>query len=450
MPTKTTNLDQGSSTLNGDASLLFISSCVCEARIACGFCRDNSCLANQRVGQSGLAVIHMRNDTHGADVIRLVHDLSHLVHGEVRHAGKTVAQNCDRNYLVSMTGAATKSQAQGLCRPCKHEWNKAWISVRRLKNTAPGHSNKKIIRQWNQQPILCWLSCSAKSLVARFGGSRCVTAVNETWINAQQMVGPIGPESFRMAHSQQGFSKMRKRISVTYKLHVGKPSNMDTPVVSTTSVFLFNFVSWVLAHGLFGKHATSCKLLFRGPGYWTATMYKCIGLFEKRIQLKSHPMVHPFFWSTTSSFCGCNYIMFQTNSDARRNIFYWTVYIVYGPSYLYALTPVTCLITDGAAWGGLYRIKWGKHPTNCNVIWICLRLPQKNTFSVLWFHTWKIIEWVWNCLCFFLFGDFFWIHGCIFFMEPAAFWGWKLSFRRFWFLHDCFILIDFSTVFIDF
>mmetsp|Transcript_65546 Transcript_65546/g.104288 ORF Transcript_65546/g.104288 Transcript_65546/m.104288 type:complete len:229 (-) Transcript_65546:23-709(-) len=81
-----------SRTLNGDASLLFISSCVCEACIACGFCRDDSCLANQRVGQSGLAVIHMRNDTHGADVIRLVHDLSHLVHGEVRHdAGKTVA-----------------------------------------------------------------------------------------------------------------------------------------------------------------------------------------------------------------------------------------------------------------------------------------------------------------------------------------------------------------------
>ena len=110
LPTKTTNPNQGSCTLNGDASLLFISSCVCEARIACGFCRDNSCLANQRVGQSGLAVIHMRNDTHGADVIRLVHDLSHLVHREVRHGRmKAVAKLFGTTRLQSMTGTAAKS-----------------------------------------------------------------------------------------------------------------------------------------------------------------------------------------------------------------------------------------------------------------------------------------------------------------------------------------------------
>ena len=38
-------------------------------------------------GQSRFPVIHVRDHTHGADVIRLVHDLSHLIHGEVRHGG---------------------------------------------------------------------------------------------------------------------------------------------------------------------------------------------------------------------------------------------------------------------------------------------------------------------------------------------------------------------------
>ena len=33
-------------------------------------------------------MIHVCNDTHGADVIRLVHDRSHLIHCEVRHGGK--------------------------------------------------------------------------------------------------------------------------------------------------------------------------------------------------------------------------------------------------------------------------------------------------------------------------------------------------------------------------
>ena len=56
------------------------------------FPADRGRAANERVRQGGLAVVHVRDDAHGSDVVRLVHDLPHLIHGEVRHLSQRTTQ----------------------------------------------------------------------------------------------------------------------------------------------------------------------------------------------------------------------------------------------------------------------------------------------------------------------------------------------------------------------
>mmetsp|Transcript_23809 Transcript_23809/g.49429 ORF Transcript_23809/g.49429 Transcript_23809/m.49429 type:complete len:233 (-) Transcript_23809:3-701(-) len=92
---------------DGHATLLFIRPGVGEARISRRLGADDASLADQGICQGGFAVIHMCDDTHGADIIRLVHDLSHLVHREVRHGRmKAVAKLFGTTRLQSMTGTA--------------------------------------------------------------------------------------------------------------------------------------------------------------------------------------------------------------------------------------------------------------------------------------------------------------------------------------------------------
>ena len=71
--------------LDGHTTFLLICAGVCEACIACSLGGDDAGLTNQGIGQGGFSMVHVRDHTHGTDVIRLIHDLSHLVHREVRH-----------------------------------------------------------------------------------------------------------------------------------------------------------------------------------------------------------------------------------------------------------------------------------------------------------------------------------------------------------------------------
>ena len=64
----------------------------------------------QGICQGGFAVIHMCDDTHGADIIRLVHDLSHLVHCKVRHGAS-------RNSRVTATKTVGDQSTK------IHDWN---------------------------------------------------------------------------------------------------------------------------------------------------------------------------------------------------------------------------------------------------------------------------------------------------------------------------------------
>ena len=71
--------------LDGHPALLLILPPLHEAGIAGRLARDDAGSGEQRVGQGGLAVVHMCDDAHRADAVRLVHDGPHLIHGELRH-----------------------------------------------------------------------------------------------------------------------------------------------------------------------------------------------------------------------------------------------------------------------------------------------------------------------------------------------------------------------------
>jgi hypothetical protein len=70
---------------DGHASLLLIGTGVGESSITSCLRGDDTGLANQRIRESGLSVIDVRNHGHGTDVVRFVHDSSDLVDGEIRH-----------------------------------------------------------------------------------------------------------------------------------------------------------------------------------------------------------------------------------------------------------------------------------------------------------------------------------------------------------------------------
>ena len=69
--------------LDGDSALLFILTGVRGAFATSLSSGDDSSLAQQGVGQSSLAVIHMGDHRHVADVAALVHDSAQLLSTEI-------------------------------------------------------------------------------------------------------------------------------------------------------------------------------------------------------------------------------------------------------------------------------------------------------------------------------------------------------------------------------
>lgn len=69
--------------LDGDAAFLLILAGVREASLASVLGGDDARLGDQRIGQRGLAVVHVRDHGHVPDVVLLVHDLTELVRREV-------------------------------------------------------------------------------------------------------------------------------------------------------------------------------------------------------------------------------------------------------------------------------------------------------------------------------------------------------------------------------
>mmetsp|Transcript_57563 Transcript_57563/g.174050 ORF Transcript_57563/g.174050 Transcript_57563/m.174050 type:complete len:960 (+) Transcript_57563:128-3007(+) len=71
--------------LDRHAALLLVRARVREARVARLLRGDDARLADEGVREGRLAVVHVRDDAHGADLVRLIHDGADLLHGEVRH-----------------------------------------------------------------------------------------------------------------------------------------------------------------------------------------------------------------------------------------------------------------------------------------------------------------------------------------------------------------------------
>lgn len=68
---------------DGDAALLLVFACVCEACFSGAGGSNDPRLGHQRVRQSGLPVIHVGDHRHVPDVGLLVHDGADLIHREV-------------------------------------------------------------------------------------------------------------------------------------------------------------------------------------------------------------------------------------------------------------------------------------------------------------------------------------------------------------------------------
>lgn len=68
---------------DGDAALLLVFARVCEAGLSGAGWGNDPRFGHQRVGQSGLPMIHMGNHRHVPDVGLLVHDGPDLIHSEV-------------------------------------------------------------------------------------------------------------------------------------------------------------------------------------------------------------------------------------------------------------------------------------------------------------------------------------------------------------------------------
>lgn len=76
-------LKENSRRLDGNATILFILACIGEPGLSGLGSRNNSSFGHERVGQSRLAVIHVGDYGHVADVPLLVHHRPDLVHGKV-------------------------------------------------------------------------------------------------------------------------------------------------------------------------------------------------------------------------------------------------------------------------------------------------------------------------------------------------------------------------------
>ena len=64
--------------LDGDAALLLVLTSVGKPRFSGSRPGDDACLAHQRIREGRLAVVHVSNDGHVADVGPLVHDSTDL------------------------------------------------------------------------------------------------------------------------------------------------------------------------------------------------------------------------------------------------------------------------------------------------------------------------------------------------------------------------------------
>ena len=64
--------------LDGNTSLLFVFTCVCKSRLSRSLGGNDANLTDKGIGECRLAVIHVSDHTHVADVSPLVHDLTDL------------------------------------------------------------------------------------------------------------------------------------------------------------------------------------------------------------------------------------------------------------------------------------------------------------------------------------------------------------------------------------
>lgn len=95
--------------LDGHTTLLLILTGISETSITSVLGGNNTGLGHKGVGKSGLAVIDVGNDTHGADVVGVVHHLPQLVDRKVHHLALR---------FVEPRGSTTKSAAVPVQNPC--------------------------------------------------------------------------------------------------------------------------------------------------------------------------------------------------------------------------------------------------------------------------------------------------------------------------------------------
>ena len=73
------------SRLDGDATLLLVSTSIGKAGITSRFAGNDTGFSNEGVREGGLSVVDVGNDRHVTDLVCVVHDLSDLLDSEVGH-----------------------------------------------------------------------------------------------------------------------------------------------------------------------------------------------------------------------------------------------------------------------------------------------------------------------------------------------------------------------------
>ena len=71
--------------LNGDTTLLLVSTSVSEAGITSILTSNNAGFGDEGIGQGRFTVIDVGNHRHVTDVVTVVHDLTDLLNSEVGH-----------------------------------------------------------------------------------------------------------------------------------------------------------------------------------------------------------------------------------------------------------------------------------------------------------------------------------------------------------------------------
>jgi hypothetical protein len=76
--------------LDGNTSVLLVLTSISKTNVTGIFLGNDTSSSDERIGQSGLAVIDVSNDRHITDVMGLIHNESHLVHSKVHHFRKFI------------------------------------------------------------------------------------------------------------------------------------------------------------------------------------------------------------------------------------------------------------------------------------------------------------------------------------------------------------------------